>query len=465
MNRINQPAVKKAVIIIIWLAVWQLASMVTGLEILLPGPVRVFTTFFRLLLTREYYKTVIHSMLYIITGFAAAFAAGVVFGSLSGFFLLLKDFLEPVLLLMKSVPVAAIIILMLIWFGSSKTVVIISFMVVFPMIYNAAYEGIRAADNKMLELAAVYKLPPASRIRVIYFPAACPFFEASLKTSFGMCWKAGVSAEVIGLVKNSIGSQLYYSKLYLMTPELFAWSATIMLLSCIFEKIIIWLLAAAERKSLRIKKGMGRHTLMDVHSTKAVSVDKLAKSYDGTEVLREISCSFRAGRITCINGVSGVGKTTLLRILMKLEKPDSGTVSATENISVMFQENRLIEKMSAVENVMLVMHKKDAGKIAEQELSKLLPKECLYKPAADLSGGMKRRAALVRAFAADSSVVVLDEPFTGLDADSIKRAADYIKQSQNGRTVLVVTHSADVCEMLGADICLLTSDKAVATIV
>jgi ABC-type multidrug transport system ATPase subunit len=71
----------------------------------------------------------------------------------------------------------------------------------------------------------------------------------------------------------------------------------------------------------------------------------------------------------------------------------------------------------------------------------------------------------VRALAADSSVVVLDEPFTGLDADSVKLSADYIKEMQNGRTVLVVTHNPEVCEMLDADICLLTSDKAVATII
>jgi NitT/TauT family transport system permease protein len=338
-------------------------------------------------------------------------------------------------------------------------------MVVFPMIYNAAFGGIMAADKEMLELAAVFKLPVTAKIRVIYFPAAAPFFKSALKTAVGMCWKAGVSAEVIGLVKNSIGSQLYYSKLYLLTPELFAWSAAIMLLSCIFEKIIIWLLTWAERRSLHIKNGMGRHIHMDMSSTEDIVVDKLAKSYGGTAVLNGISWKFKAGRITCISGISGVGKTTLLRILMKLEKSDSGTVSVTDNISVMFQEDRLIGKMSAVENVMLVMHKNDAAKIAEQELLKLLPKESIYKPAEDLSGGMKRRAALVRALAADSSVVVLDEPFTGLDADSVKLSADYIKEMQNGRTVLVVTHNPEVCEMLDADICLLTSDKAVATII
>jgi NitT/TauT family transport system permease protein len=464
MNKKNQPFLKRTAIVIIWLAVWQLASMATGLEILLPSPVRVFTTLLKMMQTKDYYKTAVCSILHIGAGFAAAFLAGVILGSISGFFSLVYDFLEPVIHLMKSVPVASVIILMLIWFGSSKTVVIIAFTVVFPMIYNAVYQGVAAADKKLLEMAEVFKISSAVRIRVIYFPAVYPFLVANLKTALGMCWKAGVSAEVIGLVKNSIGSQLYYSKLYLLTPELFAWSATIIILSCIFEKAVIWLAGRIGYKCLHVKKGLG-HAVQKIHGAGDIVVDNIVKSYDGTEVLKGISWRFKSGKITCINGISGVGKTTLLRILMKLEKPDCGNVSGVGDTSVMFQENRLIDKMSAVENVMLVMSGKNVRDTAEQELVKLLPKESIYKPVEDLSGGMKRRVALVRALLADSSTVVLDEPFTGLDAGNVKLAADYIKEKQNGRTVLLVTHDMSVCEMIGADICLLTSDKAVATII
>ena len=107
---------------------------------------------------------------------------------------------------------------------------------------------------------------------------------------------------------------------------------------------------------------------------------------------------------------------------------------------------------------------RNAGKCAYEQLLRLLPKEALLKPVREYSGGMKRRVALVRAMAADSEIVLLDEPFTGLDSQNSKKAAEYILSEQRGRTVISVTHDMGMCKMLGAGICLLTSGKAVATI-
>lgn len=148
---------------------------------------------------------------------------------------------------MKALPVAAFIIVMLIWFGSQNAAVTIGFMVVFPMVYQAVLEGACAADTKLLEMAAVFELSPVKKVRYIYVPQIMPFLNAAVKTAAGMCWKAGVSAEVIGLVKNSIGEELYYAKLYLMMPELFAWSITIMCISFLFEKLAVALIRQCGR--------------------------------------------------------------------------------------------------------------------------------------------------------------------------------------------------------------------------
>ena len=225
--------IKKAGIIGIWLVIWQIASSVTGLAFLLPGPVTVFLVLGKALCTRAFYRVVFHSFIKISAGFLAALLAGLVLGSIAAVKKGVQSFLEPLVLLMKALPVAAFIIVMLIWFGSQNAAVTIGFMVVFPMVYQA--------------VAAVFELSPVKKVRYIYVPQIMPFLNAAVKTAAGMCWKAGVSAEVIGLVKNSIVEELYYAKLYLMMPELFAWSITIMCISFLFEKLAVALIRQCGR--------------------------------------------------------------------------------------------------------------------------------------------------------------------------------------------------------------------------
>lgn len=231
--------IRKIIIVAVWLAIWQTVSMITGLEMLFPSPVTVFFTLLQMIKTVEYYQILFHSLCKIGLGFGLAFAGGIFAGSLAGVYRLVKEFLEPALLLMKSLPVAAFIILVLIWFGSENAAVIISFIVVFPMMYHAAAEGIMTADKKLLEMAEVFGVPFYKKLRYIYVPQVYPFLVTSLKTAAGMCWKAGISAEVIGLAGQSVGAQLYYAKLYLMTAELFAWSITIMVFSFVAEKLLL----------------------------------------------------------------------------------------------------------------------------------------------------------------------------------------------------------------------------------
>lgn len=190
----------------------------------------------------------------------------------------------------------------------------------------------------------------------------------------------------------------------------------------------------------------------------------ISKSFDGRNVLENVSYTFNAGSICCIMGESGVGKTTFLKILLGLIKPDGGQVSGLSKPSVMFQEDRLLESMNAIDNIRLVLKGKNSEDIAEKELEQLLPKESLRKAVSSLSGGMKRRVALVRAMMAESDIVMLDEPFSGLDKEMVKKAVSYILDKKGDRTVLVVTHNREACEMLKAEICLLTSGKPVATI-
>lgn len=244
--------ISKVIIGAVWLLIWQAASVLTGLELLLASPVRVFAALVRLMGTAAFYHVAAVSFLNITTGFFAGFAAGVLAGTAAGRLRIVERVLAPPVMLMKTLPMTSFIILLLIWFGAEHVSVLIAFLVVFPMVYIAVVQGLCNTDHALLEMAQIFRVGLFKKIRCIYVPQVMPFVEANLKTALGMCWKAGVSAEVIGLVNHSIGEQLYYSKLYLATAELFAWSIVVVAVSMLFEAVFLRLLRLAEKKLLRI---------------------------------------------------------------------------------------------------------------------------------------------------------------------------------------------------------------------
>ena len=152
---------------------------------------------------------------------------------------------------------------------------------------------------------------------------------------------------------------------------------------------------------------------------------------------------------------SGWGKTTLLRILMGLEMPTSGTVQGVGKVSAVFQEDRLCPQLTAVENVVLVLpgpmgqYKKQI----ENNFQQIgLDDAALSIPARKLSGGQKRRAALLRALWAESDTLLLDEPFTGMDPETMKKAAALLKARCQDRNVLLATHDREAIEALGWEV-------------
>lgn len=176
----------------------------------------------------------------------------------------------------------------------------------------------------------------------------------------------------------------------------------------------------------------------------------IRKSFGSGIVLDGFSHEFSEGKVTAILGRSGCGKTTLLNILMGLTSPDSGEVvrSEGEGISAVFQENRLCENLTASANIRLVTGKRFSKAQIADELAKVGLAECENKPVRTLSGGMKRRCALLRALLAEYDVLFLDEPFKGLDNDTKQTVMNYCKEKIKEKTVVLVTHDMDECEFL-----------------
>lgn len=169
----------------------------------------------------------------------------------------------------------------------------------------------------------------------------------------------------------------------------------------------------------------------------------LTKRYGDRLVLQDLSARFPAGQCTCIMGPSGCGKTTLLRLVLGLEQPDSGTICGPSGpVSAVFQENRLFPSFSALSNAALVLPRSDRDQAAAH-LTALGLGGSLTMPVSSLSGGMKRRVAIARAVLAPGELLVLDEPFTGLDRDTKALVLEYLRTNTKGRTLLLVTHDPD----------------------
>ena len=142
----------------------------------------------------------------------------------------------------------------------------------------------------------------------------------------------------------------------------------------------------------------------------SIIITDLCKTYDDNEVLKNVNITLKDNSIYCLMGASGIGKTTLLRIIMGLEHADSGSVSGidTKSISCMFQEDRLIPYLSAIENVRIVLHGKNNRNEIRNNLLSILPDDSLDIPISSLSGGMKRRVALARALSYTGKLIILD---------------------------------------------------------
>lgn len=438
---------RKTGIIIFWLIIWLILALVVDNPILLGTPWTVFLRLLELAVQLNFWQTIAISLLRIGAGFLLGFLSALFLAGLSLRFPMVEDLLNPLMSLTKTVPVASFVVLLLIWWGSSVLAVAISFLVVLPNIYLNTLEGLKSADGKLLEMAKVFHISSGNRFFYIYRPALRPFLESGMKISLGMCWKSGVAAEVIGTPSNSIGGQMYLSKIYLDTAGVLAWTAVIILLSLCFEKLVLgmthrffgWNPKPSQGRLGRLADDRGIPGKPSGERNRLV-LSHVSKFYGTQNVLSDMSIVYESGNTYYLTSPSGSGKTTLLRLLCGLESPDCGRIERAEKYSMVFQEDRLCEDYDAVQNVSMVIRDSTTRERAEEALRRLLSEEALTKPCRQLSGGMKRRVALVRAMEADSDVVLLDEPFTGMDVATKQAAEEYIRERQNGRTIIIATH-------------------------
>ncbi len=226
---------KKIAILLIWIAVWQFASILISHELLIPSPLTTAKAFITLAQTKEFYISVGASLLRIICGFIFGVALGFLCGILSAKSRFFKEITSPAVQLIKSVPVASFIILAFFWFKSTYLPVFIAFLMVLPIIWSSTETALIGIDRKYIEMGEVFGLSAGKIFYKIKLPLILPTFISSALTSLGFAWKSGIAAEVIAKPLNSIGGLLERSKTHLEIAEVFALTAVVAVLSLFLE--------------------------------------------------------------------------------------------------------------------------------------------------------------------------------------------------------------------------------------
>lgn len=465
LNNIVKKIVLTITAICFWLFVWHFLSLKINSSIFLPSPEATYKALIRIGKRAGFWQTIFNTFSKIAKGFLLALIAGTFSAIISSFVKIIDVLVSPFMRLLKTVPVASFIILALLWVKSDKLSVLISFVMVTPVVYINILQSFDNVDNNLLEMADIFDVGLLRRLRFIYVPALVSGFMSACKIGLGFCFKAGIAAEIIGLPFQSIGSELYKSKLYLMTDELFAWTVVIGLMSVFFEGVCIYLLnklsciiektnisrkAENENKADKSHKKKGEYEKLE--NNNILMIKEITKSYGKQKVLENISFNLNESERICIYGKSGIGKTTLLRIIAGLEKADSGKITFVGKVSMVFQEDRLLENTDVYTNLYCVLGSRFDKAEVDMHLKEVGLEGAGNKIVSELSGGMKRRVAIVRCMMKSSEIILLDEPFKGLDTILKDNIIRYVVKYLNGRAVIMVTHDISEAEKIQAEI-------------
>ena len=422
--------------IVFWLMIWQAASVFVGQEILLASPAAVLKRLFTLVTEPFFWQSLLFSGARIGAGFLLGAAAGIAGAALAGRFSIAEELLTPLVAAVKAVPVASFVILILIWVSSKNLSVVISFLMVFPILYTNTRNGLRELDTALLEMTDVFQVPRPVRLRWVILPQLYPYIRTGSRSnrhSEPIHRRASVSGKNISRHTGTLCLDGSDRVRQLLSRK-----------SCF------------KRNGSCRKKDAGNEMREDT-----IEICHLKKAYGEHVIFSNLTMELKKGAVTCLMAPSGVGKTTLLRILAGLEQADGGKIGGLEALrkSMVFQEPRLAEELTAAANIQLAVKRRMFGKEKRssrhlvEEMEELGLSGCENQAVSELSGGMRQRVAVLRAMRMDADFLLLDEPFRGLDAGTKKKTMNYIRRKGKEKTMLLVTHDLEEAEAMGDWIC------------
>lgn len=424
-----------------WLAVWALAAALVAQPLILPGPGAVALALLRLVCDGDTWAILAGSGARILGGLALAAVCGGVLAGVSVRSRTFSRLVAPALSFVKATPVACVVVLLLIWLGSARVSIAAVFLMALPGVYFALVEGLTQADKPLEQMFRLHGVRGWRLFCAHTWREVLPFALSCARAVIGMSWKAGVAAELIGMAAGTVGERIYQAKLLIETADLLAWTVLVVAASWACERVLVWLLRAsgpaAWRAAVRAHGRAGGSAGGGAPAELAFAVGDRAPwapALDGL-VLR-----VPAGGRTCVMGASGAGKSTLLALAAGECAP----------CSMVFQDVRLVEDVSALDNVLVCADARVDASSATALLRLLVPGVDVHARVAELSGGQRRRVEIARALLCGGCAVILDEPFTGLDASARDATAEAVLDLLEGRMLLLAMH--DVADAQALDI-------------
>lgn len=421
-----------------WLAVWVFAAALVAQPLILPGPGAVVVALLRLVCNANTWAILVGSGARILGGLALAAICGGVLAGVSVRSRTFARLVAPALSFVKATPVACVVVLLLIWLGSARVSIAAVFLMALPGVYFSLVEGLAQVDKPLEQMFRLHGVRGWRLFFAHTWREVLPFVLSCARAVIGMSWKAGVAAELIGMAAGTVGERIYQAKLLIETADLLAWTVLVVAASWACERVLVWLLRASGSVAWRVavrahgRSGRGREGGSAGGGAAAVLVLAVGDRAPWAPALDGLALRVPAGGRTCVMGASGVGKSTLLAL------------AAGECVpcSMVFQDVRLAEDASALDNVLVCADARVDASSAAALLRLLVPGVDVHARVAELSGGQRRRVEIARALLCPGDAVILDEPFTGLDTAARDACAEVVLDLLDGRMLLLATHDA-----------------------
>jgi ABC-type nitrate/sulfonate/bicarbonate transport system ATPase subunit/ABC-type nitrate/sulfonate/bicarbonate transport system permease component len=414
--------------------VWEIIALQIGFPAIFPSLADLLKETGRLVFSDNFFIEIIFTVLRGIIGIALAFILAFILATIAAFSIFWKAFFQPIIIVSRSIPIISLILIALLWFSPPQLPIFIALITMFPILYQNILTGLEQTDKRFLEMADVFRKSKSTQFFNIYLPSAKKVVFDGLKTAIGFGWRAIIIGEVLAQPIHGIGTSMKQAQAYINVSELIAWTVVAIGISYIFELIIKQIQKIHIEKLLPKAKEFKLLLNEQILDSKHIILSNINKSFNDIAVFKSLNFEFDSKSIICLKGSSGKGKTTLLRLLTGLEKPNDGEIYTGKlHFAYSFQDVRLLPWMTVSENIAYAlnskdMHKQEMSNLIAYLLKKMELTEHAHKYPNKLSGGQQQRVGLARALAAQSDVLLLDEPLNGLDNELKTRIIDFISK-------------------------------------
>lgn len=438
---------------------WELIAYIIGLYSIFPNLSQLLRNTFALFSHSDFYSTLASTLVRGALGFVISFALALAAAILSSQNSFAKHFFQPIIVVFRSIPVIAIVLIAMLWFNNNFLPIFIAFFSMFPIMYQSILGGLEHADKKLVEMAKVFGKTKPEIFMSIYLPSARQLMLDGLKTALGFGWRAVIIGEVLAQPMRGIGSKMKEAQAYINISELIAWTVVAIIISFVFDKILLYLGNMRTKKNFIVNSKSIIKT--ETNRTVAITFEYIHKIFDDKTIFDNFNTNIDNAKKHLLKWPSGTGKTTLLCMVAGIVAPNKGLIKVTPKnarIAYSFQDLRLLPWKNTTENIMYGcnkhLHYEQKLALANHIIEKLeLESERYLKPH-QMSGGQQQRVALGRALAAQSDILLLDEPLNGLDEATKNKTLAFILAWTDSYQPLILwsTHeNINVSNMEGAN--------------